>query len=82
MATLLVGLREFRANLTAYTKRIQKGNTKIIVLNKNKPVLEIRPIDEDEFILEKYADDIAEAREQVKRGETYSHEEVRKMLGI
>jgi hypothetical protein len=46
------------------------------------PVWDIKPIDEDELILEKFADDIREAREQFARGEYYTHEEVCKKLGL
>ena len=48
----------------------------------SEPIFEVNPIDEDELILEKFADDIAEARKQAKKGEVYSTEEVRKKLGL
>jgi hypothetical protein len=40
------------------------------------------PITEDEIMEERLAVDIKEAREQVKRGEVYTQEEVRKNLGL
>ena len=51
-------------------------------MNHSQPILEVKPIDEDELFIEKYAKDIAEAREQVKRGEVYTEEEIMKEFGL
>ena len=81
MNTLLVGLKEFRANLTDLTKRMHNGNTKLIVLSQNKPILEVRPIQaKKEFVLEDHISQVALARKQVKEGKVYSPDEVRKKL--
>ncbi|MBU1151291.1 hypothetical protein KJ632_00515 [Patescibacteria group bacterium] len=84
MTTKLVGLKEFRLNLSSLTKEVESGKVRLIVLKKNKPVLEVNPIDsEDEvYTLEDLERDIQEAREQVKRGEVRSLDEVKKDYGL
>ncbi len=82
MTTKFVGLKEFRQNLASLTEEVSGGKVRLIVLKKNKPVLKIDPINLKEFTLEALKKDIAEAREQVKRGEVYTAEEVRRRLGL
>lgn len=82
MTTQFVGLKEFRQNLSGYTKKAKAQKIRYIVLRKNVPVLEVKALDGKEFALEKLAADIAEAREQVKRGEVYTQEEIMKEFGL
>ncbi len=82
MTTKIIGIKQFRQNITTLWKDARKNNIRYIVLHHSKPIFEVTPIDEDELILEKFADDIAEARAQARRGEVYTEEEIRKELGI
>ncbi len=82
MTTKIIGIKQFRQNITSLWKDARKNNIRYIVLYHSKPIFEVNPIDEDELILEKFADDIAEARAQARRGEVYSTEEVRKKLKL
>ncbi len=82
MTTQLIGIKDFRQNLATYTKAAQKKNIRYVVLKKNVPVLEVKSISPKNASLEKLAMEVAEARGQVKRGETYTSEEVRKMLDL
>lgn len=82
MTTKFVGLKDFRQNLSTYVKQVESGKLRLIVLNKNKPVLKVNPIELGEFTLENLYKETAEAREEVKRGEVYTLEEVRKELGL
>lgn len=82
MTTKTIGIKKFRENITSIWKEAKKNKIRYIVMNHNQPILEVTPIDEDELIIEKYAADIAEAREQVKRGEVYTQEEVMKKFGL
>ena len=82
MTTKLIGMKEFRANISAITKKARKGDIRFIVLRKNVPVLDVRAIDEKTFAFEKLAAEIKEARAQVKRGEFYTQEEVMKEFGL
>ncbi len=81
MTTKLIGLKEFRLNLSKYTKQVESQKVRLIVLKKNKPVLEINPIKKNSA-LEDLRKQTAEAREQYKRGEVYTLEEVKKELGL
>lgn len=80
MTTRTIGIKEFRKNMTKLYRKAQKENICFIVMNHQEPVMRVEPIDEDELILEKYAEEIQESLEHVKRGETYSLEEVMKVI--
>lgn len=82
MTTQTIGIKEFRQNMAKLYRKGQKHNICYIVMNHQVPVMRIEPIDEDRLILEKYRSEIEEALEQVKRGETYTAEEVRAMLSL
>jgi len=82
MTTKFIGIKDFRLNLASYTKEAKMKNVRFIILKKNIPVLEVKALDEKEFTLEKLAAEIAEARQQVKEGKVYTHEQVIKMLGL
>lgn len=82
MTTQFIGLKDFRQNISGYTKKAKKMKIRFIILKKNVPVLEVKPIDEKEFTLEKLAAEIAEARAQVKAGKIYTQEEIMEELGL
>ena len=82
MTTKIIGLKEFRQNLSSYTQKINGGDICLIVLNKNRPVLKVFPISEGEFILEHYVQEVAQARQEVKNGKVKSLKQVRKNLGL
>ena len=81
MVTKFIGMREFRDNMAKYTKKTKKG-VRYIVLKKNVPVLDIRPIDEKQFAMERLSAEIEEARKEVREGKVYTHEEVLAHLGL
>jgi predicted phosphohydrolase len=80
--TQLIGLKEFRQGVTSLWKKARKTNTKFIVMYHSQPVLEVHPISEKEDLLDKLKRDIAEAREQVKKGKAYTQAQVFKSLGL
>ena len=82
MTTKVIGVKKFRENVTKIWKEAKEKKIRYIVMYHSKPILEVNPIYEDELIIEKFAADIVEAREQVKKGEVYSQEEVIKELGL
>lgn len=81
MLTKFIGMKEFRQNMAAYTKNTKKG-VRYVILKKNVPVLDVRPIDEKEFAMEKLSAELEEAREDVKAGRVYSQEEIMKEFGL
>ena len=40
----LIGLKEFRENVESYTKKINQGQS-FVVLKKSKPIFKISPVD-------------------------------------
>lgn len=80
MKTKLIGLKELRQNLSEYAKEVTEKKIHIIVLNKNKPILEIQPVDSNVFDIEHLRKEVAEARKQVKQGKIHSQKEVQKMF--
>lgn len=82
MTTKFVGLKEFRQNLASYTLAAKAKNIRFIILKKNVPVLEVKPVDEKEFILKHLEKEIKKARSQVKKGEVYTQEEIMDELGL
>lgn len=82
MTTKIIGIKKFRENITSLWKEAREKKIRYVVMYHSKPILEVNPIDEDELILENLANDIAAAREQVKRGEVYTQEEIMKEFGL
>jgi hypothetical protein len=82
MTTKFIGTKELRQNMAKITKQAQKKNERIIVLRKNQPIFELRPLSGKSFYTEKFIKDIEEARTQVRKGEVYTQEEVLKELGL
>ena len=82
-ATHFVGMKEFRQNMSAYTKEARDNlDVRIIVLKKNTPCFELKPIDDEEFISQKMKDEVKEAREQFSKGQKVSHQEMMKEFGL
>lgn len=82
MTTKLIGIKEFRRNLTKFSKEAQTKKVCFIVMRHSEPVMKVLPMTRKELELEKLRADIAEARAQARRGEGYSSAEIRSMLGI
>ncbi len=81
MLTKFIGMKEFRQNMASYTKNTKKG-VRYVILKKNVPVLDVRPIDEKQFAMEKLSAELEEAEQNIRDGKVYSHEEVLKHLGL
>lgn len=81
MLTKFIGMKEFRQNMATYTKNTKKG-VRYVILKKNVPVLDVRPIDEKQFAFEKLSAELEEAEKDIREGNVYSHEEVLKHLGL
>ncbi|MFH1789495.1 MAG: hypothetical protein ABH832_00260 [bacterium] len=82
MTTKLIGVKEFRQNITTLYKQATRNNWRFIVLNRNQPIFKIEPLNKEDAILEKLAIDIAEAREDVKKGRLFTADQIRKDLGL
>ncbi len=82
MTTKMIGIKKFRQNFTSIWKEAQKKDIRYIVMNHSEPVLEVKPITEDDLIVEKWGSDIEKALEDVKNGKFYTNEQIKKEFGI
>lgn len=82
MTTKLIGIKQFRRDLTKLSKEARTKNVHFIVMRHSVPQFRVTPMTRKEIEYEQLKADIAEARAQAHRGEGYSSDEVRKMLGI
>jgi len=77
-----IGMKEFRQNMASIAASASKKKQSIIVMRKNRPVFELRPIEPDREVYAEFLRGILEAREDVRRGRAYSAKEVGKRLGL
>lgn len=82
MATRMIGIQKLRQNLTALLKEAQKKNLYLIVMRHSTPVAKIVPLTKKERDLEELAREVAEAREDWRKGRYYTSEEIEKELGL
>jgi hypothetical protein len=82
MQTHFVGLKEFRQNISTLTRQAQTKNIRYVVLLRNEPVLDVRPLKKKDTTLEKLMRDVVRARKQVKEGKVYTMDEVKKYLEL
>ncbi len=79
MTTRVIGIKEFRQNLT---KLARQKNVRFIVMHHSEPVLRVEPIDEDTLILEKFGDQLERGLKDAKEGNYISEEALRKELKL
>ncbi len=77
MTTKTIGIKEFRANISDVVTKAQKGNVRYIIMNRNRPLFEVRPFKTDATI-DSLLNDIIEARNDIKKGNIYSQEDILK----
>lgn len=82
MTTRFIGLKELRSRLTNFASQAHKRRERYIVLRKNEPIFELRPLSKKDATLEKLARDIEKAEEDVRKGRLYTQEDVERMLGL
>ncbi len=47
MAVITVGIRELKASLSSYLRRVREGKETVLITEHGKPVAEIRPLEDD-----------------------------------
>ncbi len=82
MTTKFIGVKDLRQNMAKITKDAQKKNERIVVLRKNQPIFELRPLSGEDIYKESFIKDIKEAIRQAKRREVYSQEDILKEFGL
>ena len=61
MLTTIISLKDYRRNITKLWKEAQENGVRYIVLHHSKPILDVRPYQEDEIIFD---DDLTEEEER------------------
>ena len=82
MTTKLIGVKDFRNNLATYTRQTKERGIRFIVLKKNVPLFEVRPISNQNSSLERLISHVANARTDVRRGRVSSLQTVMKDFGL
>ncbi len=82
MTTRFIGMKELRQTMATSVKQAHKKNERLIVLRKNQPFFELRPLSSSEMFFESFRKDIEEARQEARTGRTRSQKEVEKALGV
>jgi len=82
MVTKIIGIKEFRQNITQLSKQAKDKGIRYIVMRHNKPIMEVSPYQGEEFVYEDLAQEVSLARQQVKQGNVYTLDEVAQELGL
>lgn len=82
MITKFVGMKELRQNMAKLSKEAQQKGQRLIVLRKNTPAFELRPLKDSDALIETLRRDIEEAESDIRAGRTYSQKEVAKLFGL
>lgn|GEM_PF-501271 len=75
MTTKIIGVKEFRADIASYAQKALKGDVRYIVMNRNKPLFEIKPFAENEGLEEVFTD-IQRAKNDLAKGRVYSQDDI------
>lgn len=81
MNTKFIGVKDFRQNIANYAALARKGKIRFVVMNRNKPLFEIKPFADDET-LDSFVAEVIEAERDVAAGNVYTQDEVMKKLGL
>ena len=81
MTTKFVGVKEFRQNIAKFAKSSKKNNQRLVILSRNTPIFDVRPVSEDNFTVE-FQQKIDQGLKDIKHGKVYSQKYVEKMFGL
>ena len=82
MTTKFIGMKQLRQNMARVSLQAQKNNERVIVLRKNRPIFELRPLSSSDALRETFRLDIEAARKDVRTGRLHGQKEVEKILGL
>ena len=82
MTTKFVGIKEFRQNIAGLTASSKKKNQRLIILNRNTPIFEVRPISDTDFTAENFALGIERGLADMKAGRVYTQAQIESMFGL
>lgn len=79
MNTKTIGIKEFRANISKYVQKAQKGDVRYIVTNRDRLLFEIKPFKKNVY-LESFINELIEGLDHAKKGKVQTHEQILKEL--
>lgn len=82
MVTKLIGVKEFRQNMAKYSAKAKRYGWRYVVLSRNVPIFEVKPLSDKDVVLERLATDVAEARQEARDGKGVPLEEALKSIGL
>ncbi|MEI7741474.1 MAG: hypothetical protein WCJ29_03125 [bacterium] len=82
MTTTFIGLKELRQNMAKVSEEAIRKNQRVIVLKKNAPVFELRPLTKEDIALWSFERELIDARSAARNGKTYTTHEVREILAL
>ncbi len=82
MTTKFVGVKEFRQNIAKYAKVSKRNKQRLVILNRNIPILEVRPISNEENFTIEFEKKIKQGLADTKAGRIHSHKEVMAKFGL
>lgn len=82
MTTKIIGIRDYRKNITSLWKEAREKNIRYIIMYHSKPVFEVNPLQDEDELIEVLRKDIEKAREQAKKGKIVSHEALMAEFGL
>ena len=82
MTTKMIGVKEFRQNMARFSDEARRKNQRLIILRKNEPIFELKPLSKEDVILEKLIMDVDDALDDMKNNKIYSHQEIKSLFGL
>lgn len=82
MTTKFIGVKEFRQNIAKIAKNSKMHNQRLVILNRNTPIFEVRPLSGKDVTLESLALGIEQGLRDAKAGRVYTQTQVETMLGL
>jgi hypothetical protein len=82
MTTKMIGVKEFRQNMAGISEEALRKNQRLIILKKNQPIFELKPLPKEDAVLEKLVLDVQVGLEDMKNKRVYSHEEMKSLFGL
>ena len=68
--------------MATVSRQARAKKQRLIVLRKNEPIFELRPLSENEVIFAHFDRDIEEAEKDIATGRVHTQEQVEKMFGL
>lgn len=82
MTTKMIGVKELRQNMAKFLNEAVDKKQRLIILKRNKPIFELKPLSEEESTLEGLVADVKKGMDDMNSNEVYSHEEIKSMFGL